>query len=756
MGAPLSRPTADSTAVAESWLHSQRDLHALLEEALTDPDIAEALEEEGIPPAEARSTTIEDPNVLAALRDIREWRRVWTDDVSVRNWGLRSGRLAGLRPGVRLVIATLVVVAYLGLTFASVPVMPFWANLLSLAGFVATVGFAVGLAGEEVWSVVIAVRNARDWRNWRRYALDEVVLPRLRQFIDERRAPDYDTTLAIEHVYSLYQEEDDAPVIVTSAGQRLRRIMARPTSDAVAIAGYRGVGKTTAIRAAARGMFSDPGVAVPLGVVVSAPSRYEARDFVLHLHAVLAKRVLALTGSLLDLPRDGDQPRAGRLIRLGRAAVNRLVRLVVVTAPLLGAAYLADPAGVRHLGAAVIADFPGYLLDLLWVFDDRPVGLRVNTVAGILLTGAAAAPVIVVLTTLSRLVDWLRRLSRSARQPEVAALRAEAVRQLDRIRFLQTYTSGWSGKVGIPLPGSDLGWTRGSQRAEQQLTHPEVVEAFREFAGQAAAVLIRRRAIERILVAVDELDKIAEPEKAHEFVNDIKGIFGVEGCLFLVAVSEDAISAFERRGLPVRDAFDSAFSEMIRMDPFTLEESRRWMGRRLLGVPVPFSCLCHCLSGGLPRDLRRSTVDMINISQATDSRDLESITAAMVGLELDRKAHAFAAAARRLDDSAEATEHLADLLLIPLTRTPAELLELAGRLAPGAESAMPGLRWQSACFVLFCATVRQVFTNDLTESGLALGVELLGTARVQLAVDPRVAWRVVCDVRERYGLPAPG
>lgn len=67
------------------------------------------------------------------------------------------------------------------------------------------------------------------------------------------------------------------------------------------------------------------------------------------------------------------------------------------------------------------------------------------------------------------------------------------------------------------------------------------------------------------------------------------------------------------------------------------------------------------------------------------------------------------------------------------------------------------MRWQSACFVLFCATVREVFTDELTESRLAKRIGLLGTARAQLAVDPHAAWRAVCDVRDRYDcLPLDG
>src|SRR5262249_12706577 len=156
--------------------------------------------------------------------------------------------------------------------------------------------------------------------------------------------------------------------------------------------------------------------------------------------------------------------------------------------------------------------------------------------------------------------------------------------------------------------------------------------------------------------------------------------------------------------------------------------------------PEPFSCLCHCLSGGLPRDLRRSTIDMIDAVRETGSRDLESIAKVMINRELDRKSHAFAAAARHHGDTPEIATHHADLLLVEQVDTPTELIELACELAPEPSSTIPVLRWQSACFVLFCATIREVFTNALTKSDVDDRVAQLGTARARLAVDPQVAW----------------
>jgi hypothetical protein len=371
---------------------------------------------------------------------------------------------------------------------------------------------------------------------------------------------------------------------------------------------------------------------------------------------------------------------------------------------------------------------------------------------GELLRSTVLVAVVLLATVLSWITGagWRRfqRKHQAKQYPELTELRATALEQVRRIRFLHTYTSGWSGKIGTA--GVEAGWNASVQRAEQNLTNPEIVESFRQFAARSAATLSRANVIDRLVIAVDELDKISDPAQAHEMVNDIKGIFGVPNCLFLVSVSEDAMSAFERRGIPVRDAFDSAFTQMVRMDHFTLAESRRWLSRRLIGVPEQFTYLLHCLSGGLPRELRRVTIDLVDIVTEDERGDLAHVTGVLLDRELDRKTHAFAAAARRCEDTAERSSYLASLLTVPTTDDPASL---ALRLAPGEEvTELRGVRWQSACFLLFCATVREIFDNDLGESSLDERLESLAIARAQLAVDPQVAWRLVQSVRTAFSL----
>jgi hypothetical protein len=49
-------------------------------------------------------------------------------------------------------------------------------------------------------------------------------------------------------------------------------------------------------------------------------------------------------------------------------------------------------------------------------------------------------------------------------------------------------------------------------------------------------------------------------------VNEVKGIFGIPHCLFLVSVSEDVLSVFERPRIPSVGCVRSAFTQILRVD----------------------------------------------------------------------------------------------------------------------------------------------------------------------------------------------
>lgn len=756
-------PTELASGVLLDWNRAMTDgfelwtarlaLAVMLDEALADEEIKAALSAEALRAEDAKQAVMSSETALARVRmaqDEYERRADSTErpsrlsDLTLRKFGWLFG--AGL-----ISLGYVAVLAYCDPQLT----MPF--PLISVAGLlgVALLSGAMVLRHVPELFPVTSLREIGQMvphedligLGSRRQAVQqEVVIPEIREFIRRNRALIHGGRLMFQEIAGLYGEAE-TNVVQTSGTRRLARVLSRADSVAVALAGHRGVGKTTAISSIARGLHTSPGSPPPFVVVASAPANYEARDFVLHLHALLCRAVLDRLGS----------PRRKKSRRL-HAAVLRIASALALVLVCSGTAFLLWNTNLSRFGAEIsslarrsIAGLPAGL-NLLW--SGQPprhlIALAVLTLI----------PLGVTCWLLSSVATAVAGIPRRRRLRGLASLERQTRKQLDQIRFLQTYTTGWSGKLSMPLRG-EAGRTWSTQRAEQQLTHPEVVDKFREFAAFASQRLQDEGVSEHhLIIAIDELDKIGEPEKAHQFINDIKAIFDVPGCLFFVSVSDDAVLNFEQRGLAVRDAFDSAFSEMIRLEHFTLDESRLWIALRLIGLPEQFGYLCHCLAGGLPRDLKRYAIEMIDMAAAVYRPTIAQVTQAFVARELQSKAHALAGVANALPATAELAELTGEILQIREMREPVELKRFAARVRVGQATVdladpVTRLRWHAACFALFCATVLEVFTDQLEETELTEDLHMIAVTRQRMAFYPHLAMQTIVDFRQRFGLDDP-
>lgn len=220
------------------------------------------------------------------------------------------------------------------------------------------------------------------------------------------------------------------------------------------------------------------------------------------------------------------------------------------------------------------------------------------------------------------------------------------------IRFQRSYSSGWSGALKIPA-GFESGLTLGSSLAQKQESLPELVDRFRGYVESIT------REYSRLIIGIDELDKLKSESSARQFVNDIKAIFNIPNCFYLMSVSENAISNFERRGMPFRDEFDSAFDDIRRVDYLTLDGSRHLLGRRVLGLPEAFLCLCHVLSAGLPRDLIRVARVMLDYAKTHPGENsIREVAEALITAEVSKKVRAIEIAAREIAIEPERTTFL--------------------------------------------------------------------------------------------------
>jgi len=352
---------------------------------------------------------------------------------------------------------------------------------------------------------------------------------------------------------------------------------------------------------------------------------------------------------------------------------------------------------------------------------------------------------------------------------EVKGVLTLALALLRRIRYQRTFESGWGTKVGLsaaPITAEASSTGRRSS-AEQAMTLPQAVDQLRDLLSAAATLS------GKVLIGIDEVDKMASADDAERFVNDIKAIFGIPGCYFLISVSEDAVAAFERRGMPFRDVFDSAFDDVIRVDHLDLVGTERLLDARTLEMPLPFKALCHSLAGGLPRDVIRLARHVFAARVPNRQSGLGVVTRTVVAGELRAKRDGTVTALVALASRADVGSAVTWLADRPLTTQydafSARLDELpppAGSSAKGNldQHAVDRLVRELAAYWYLCVTLAEFFTDDRAVVDLELadrstdqgGIHQLARARQALAIDPALAWVRISAFRHAWQFRVAG
>jgi hypothetical protein len=136
------------------------------------------------------------------------------------------------------------------------------------------------------------------------------------------------------------------------------------------------------------------------------------------------------------------------------------------------------------------------------------------------------------------------------------------------------------------------------QLVERPATLSSLVNDFRALAAEAAKVT------GGVVVAIDELDKMSEPEGVRELLRDIKAIFEVPHVHFLVSVSDEAARDLSLGALIERNEFNSSFYTVVRAQPATPADCAELLERRG-NVPREVSLALAVLAGGNPREVVR-------------------------------------------------------------------------------------------------------------------------------------------------------
>jgi hypothetical protein len=168
---------------------------------------------------------------------------------------------------------------------------------------------------------------------------------------------------------------------------------------------------------------------------------------------------------------------------------------------------------------------------------------------------------------------------------------------MKRVRYTETLTAQAEGTLGWNKHG--FTFARGRSLSELPLSEADVVAEIASVTDELD------QAGYRVIVAIDEMDKLQTGDKAEGFLNSVKQLFAIRSCSFLVSVSSSAWMQFVRRSVDVRNVIESSLDGIEELEPFNFIETRSLIRHRRENLTDTQILFCHVLSGGIPREALR-------------------------------------------------------------------------------------------------------------------------------------------------------
>ena len=237
----------------------------------------------------------------------------------------------------------------------------------------------------------------------------------------------------------------------------------------------------------------------------------------------------------------------------------------------------------------------------------------------------------------------------------------------------------------------------------------------------------------------------------------------------------------------------------MHIGPLSYQESRRLLYRRVIGLSEPYAALCHCIAGGLARDTIRaarqvvraaisiSNADRLLVSAAEDDDDndgvrdsagyllfqskpeeapptLSAITAAVIQNELFRKLRAVSnVISNATPTNASALQDTLYQISQTLTlgQPVIQIVDLMNGISEGEPTKLPSLRLDFAAYAYYCATLQEVFTDQLDRERIIAATSLppgpgtfdaLARARAAFSLDTQLAWRLTTQFRKAWSM----
>jgi Cdc6-like AAA superfamily ATPase len=239
----------------------------------------------------------------------------------------------------------------------------------------------------------------------------------------------------------------------------------------------------------------------------------------------------------------------------------------------------------------------------LWIW------LSLSVVVAMALAAVAA---VVLALPVGRFPNGSRELA------EEATVLRERIRYTTELKL--TRAASVSGGTGFTASVSDS-----TQRSlgERPTTVASLVFDFRRLAEHI--VKVRRRPL---VIGIDELDKMENPDEARHLLRDIKGIFEIPGVVFLVSLSAEATASLQLGPVQEngRNEFSSSFYTVIELPPLSPADVEKALtqGRKKTVSKDRAQLLC-LLSAGNWREMIRLSEQLVDSKESDATLAMDTL-----------------------------------------------------------------------------------------------------------------------------------
>jgi hypothetical protein len=646
-----------------------------------------------------------------------------------------------------------------------VAIFPLWVTWLAISYL---------LSSEEkiqqcIDLLIVAARTANlfflEWWSsrlqdeWLDGCVEGIIMPQAVLAINIVLGEDKDRLLVEQDSEGLRKLQDPSLTVSTGSAQRIASVLSQMDGGSIALSGPRGAGKSTLLRKFTGPARTDTATGRCISVYLPAPAEYVPKDFLSELFQRICEAYLVFTNRPLPEAIHREHVRlslrgaAARGFGIARFSlrISIIIGLVVVALlPII-------KTGVHYISESIPSDGYGwYNHDKQYVYKNL-YEVRGRWIIARLVMAAVA------LYSLPKAVRLWRIYIRPRKEPE---LPKKAREYLVRLQVDKTVT--WGAGLTTPIVrGIGLSLNKGISAAYVPWTLPELVGHMRRFMQDIADEFSESK--HAMMVGIDEIDRIGSLEQAERFLSEIKAIFGVEKCFFLVSVAEDVGSVFAQRTTAGRSILDNSFEDIVAVEPLNIAETRELLLKRVTGFTPSFVYLVHVLSGGLPRELIRVTRRLVEVNHELILQDpyvrMENLAFALAKEQLIEAIRAARNQMSRLRLHPRWTDFFEELRSAGISLQHAspffihdsytifkKLSEISvpvipadqedGTVVPEDQIAARGIVRDFAAFSYFCMTVVDAFdkkifvfqrVQEMTASGAAGSYEELSAARTELS-----------------------